>query len=90
MSKENKEFDFIRTMQLGFENNIINIVGAGLSLNLLAYSAFEASRYGADELVILKVATGMILGIACLANSLIEGKDKLKNSKNDLPTNNRS
>jgi len=90
MGKENKELDLLQTLQLGFESQVTNIVGGGLSLHLLGYAAVESTKYGADELVILKVATGVVLGIAIFANSLIEGKERLNSSKNEIPTSHRS
>ncbi|KKS02939.1 hypothetical protein A2W70_00735 [Candidatus Curtissbacteria bacterium RIFCSPLOWO2_02_41_11] len=90
MGKETEKPDFLQALQLGFEKNIANIVGIGASLNLLGNSLIETPRHGVDGLVILQVVTGVILGIAVFANSAIEGKQRLNNPKNELPTSNRS
>ena len=81
MGKETEKPDFLQALKFDFEGNLTNIFGGGLSLHNLGQAAVESIKYGADELVILKMAVGVILGIAIVANSLIEGKEKVNNSK---------
>ena len=90
MGKETEKPDFLQALQLGFEKNVFNIAGAGASLNLLGNSLFEAPKYGADWRVILQVVTAVVLGMAVFVNSVIEGKERLNNPKNEIPTSNRS